>query len=261
MARLPRLSLAGQPHHVLQRGHNRQPVFLDDQDRQAYADALREAAATLKVAVQGYALLASEVHLLLVPVDAADLGRLMQSLGRRYVAAFNRRHGHVGTLWEGRFRASVVDARTHLLQVLRCIEQAPVRAGLCAAPADWRWSSAGPHLGRTRDRGLTEPAAYWALGNTPFERELAWQRLLDEPLLVGEAEQIVEQALKGGVVGPGSFLAEVARQVDRPVLRRPRGRPRAMPGNSPKATATGQPGVKTNADTDEPAGDGAPPFP
>jgi putative transposase len=227
MARLPRLALAGHAHHVIQRGHNRQSVFADAADRQAYLQALREAAATLRVAVHGYVLMDDHVHLLLTPREAADLSRLMQALGRRYVAAFNRRHGHVGTLWEGRFRAAVVEADRNLLQVLRCIEQNPVRRGLCAQAADWPWSSACHHLGRLREPLLTEPTAYWALGNTPFEREAAWQRLLDEPMAPDAVATVVDSALKGHALGTGAFLAKVAQAADRPLQPRPRGRPRS----------------------------------
>jgi putative transposase len=225
MARLPRLALAGYAHHVLQRGHSRAPVFLDDADRQAYLESLREAAATLKVAVHGYVLMPDHVHLLLTPPDAQALGRLMQAIGRRYVAGFNRRHGRSGTLWEGRFRATVLEPEPHLLGCLRYIEQNPVRAGQVHAAAEWPWSSAAHHLGRRRDLLITEPAPWWSLGNTPFDRELAWRTQLEEPLPARQVDAYTDSALKGWALGSGAFLAQIAGQTERPLQPRPRGRP------------------------------------
>lgn len=231
MARLPRLALAGLPHHVIQRGHNLQPVFLDDTDRQAYLDALREAAANLRIKLHGYALLDTQVHLLLTPPQAPDLSELMQAIGRRYVAAFNRRHQRVGTLWDGRFRASVLEPGPALLDALRYLEQAPVRTGQVGAAGDWPWSSAPHHLGRRRDLMLTEHALFWGLGNTPFEREAVWSRLLDEPLAPAVLRQHAEALERGWPIGTGAFLADIAARTERPVAPRPRGRPRklAMP--------------------------------
>lgn len=225
MARLPRLAVAGHAHHVLQRGHSRQAIFLGDQDRLAYLDALREAAANLRVAVHGYVLLDDHVHLLITPPEPAALGQLMQALGRRYVAAFNRRHGRSGTLWEGRFRATVLEPQPHVLGCLRYIEQNPVRAGLAAHAADWPWSSAAHHLGRRRDPVITEPGPWWSLGNTPFDREHAWRALLEDPLVPHNVAQYTASVLKGWVLGSGAFLAEIGAQTDRPLQARPRGRP------------------------------------
>ncbi len=235
MARLPRLALAGLPHHVIQRGHNRQPVFLDDVDRQAYIDALREARALHQVQVHGYVLMSEHVHLLVTPPSAEALGRLMQAVGRRYVAAFNRRHGRSGTLWEGRYRAAVVDPGAHLMLCLCAIEQNPVRSGLVAEASDWPWSSAPHHAGLRRDPLVTEPQAYWGLGNTPFERQFRWKQMLEDLLPPSMVAQIVESALKGWALGSDAFVQNLGQATARPVLPRPRGRPRRAPerGASP----------------------------
>lgn len=233
MARLPRLALPDLPHHVIQRGHNRQPVFIDDEDRRAYLDALREAAAQNKVAVHAYVLMDEHVHLLLTPPSAQALSRLLQALGRRYVAGFNRRHGRAGTLWEGRFRATVLEPQPWLLACARYIEQNPQRAGRVAQAADWPWSSAAHHLGRRRDPLITEPALFWALGNTPFERELAWRQLLDEPLPAAQVSALTDSALKGWALGSGAFLASVGGSTERPLKPRARGRPVRAPSSVP----------------------------
>src|SRR5437764_337892 len=114
MARLPRLAIAGLPHLVIQRGHNGQIVFADAVDRASYRAALREAAGKAGVAIHAYALLDAQVRMLVTPESPQALSSLMQSVGRRYTAGFNRRHGRSGTLWDGRFRATVIDAPTYL---------------------------------------------------------------------------------------------------------------------------------------------------
>ncbi|BDI04419.1 hypothetical protein CATMQ487_13890 [Sphaerotilus microaerophilus] len=210
----------------MQRGHNLQAVFLDDEDRRAYLAALAESAATQKVAVLAYCLLDDQVHLLVEPPGAESLSRMLQSLGRRYGAAFNRRHGRSGTLWDGRFRATVLDPRAYLLDAMRCIEQAPQRAGLVAEAVDWPWSSAAHHSGRGRVGWLSDPPLYWSLGNTPFERELAWLRLLDEPLPSGVLVPLLGAVHKGWVFGSGAFIASLGARTERPLQPRPRGRPR-----------------------------------
>jgi putative transposase len=225
MARLPRLAFADLAHHLVLRGHNREVVFVDDDDRRAWLAALRESAATLSVAIHGYVLLPDHVHLLVTPRSAEAVSQLVQALGRRYVAAFNRRHGRSGTLWDGRFRASVVEPGATLLGCLRYIEQNPVRAGLVLHAGDWLWSSAPHHLGRKADTLITGLPEFWSLGNTPFERELAWQHLLDDPLPAAEVTALTRDALAGWAHGSGAFLARLEELTGRPLQPRPRGRP------------------------------------
>ena len=143
MARLPRLAVAGQAHLALMLGHSAQPVFVDDDDRRQFLAALRESALQHGVSVHGYALQPAEVLLLLTPATATALGTLMQGLGRRYGAAFNRRHGRRGTLWAGRFRTAVVQAGPHLLDALLHVDLQGQAAGGGAAA----WSSLGHRLG------------------------------------------------------------------------------------------------------------------
>lgn len=225
MARLPRLAVAGAAHLVTLYGHSGLPVFVDDEDRRQFLAALRESALQHRVAVHAYVLLADHVHLLLTPASDGALGALMQGLGRRYGAAFNRRHGRRGTLWAGRFRTAVVQPGATLLEAMLFIDQHVVRSGVVASAADHAWCSAGHHLGRRRDPLLTESSAWWALGNTPFEREAAYRGLLDEGLAPARVAALAEAARKGWALGDADFLAALAQQVERPVQPRPRGRP------------------------------------
>jgi putative transposase len=225
MARLSRLSLPGELHHVVQRGHDRQPVFRDDTDRQDFLQALRDQAHEQQVSVHAYALLDAEVHLLLTPGADGALGRLMQGLGRRYVAAHNRRHGRGGTLWEGRYRASILESE-RFLSALVLLAWLPVHSGLAQEPAGWHWSSVPHHFGVRRDALIVDHARYWQLGNTPFDRELAFRKAVEQGLSARDTEELMAAAFKSWAVGSSDFLARLAALTDRPLGPRPRGRPR-----------------------------------
>lgn len=222
MARLPRLALAGHTHYLIQRGHGSlagRGVFVDEVDRSTFLTTLREAAATEQVQVHGYALLADEVQLLLTPAEAASLGRLMQALGRRYVSAYNRRHGHHGSLWDGRFRCAVVEPGASRLAVLCLID---------GQSADAQITSARQRSGGSREPGLTDPPELWQLGNTPFEREAAYRALLSRGMPAAQAEGLRRAALGGWAIGSPGFLAEVAETTARPARPRTPGRPRRL---------------------------------
>jgi putative transposase len=225
VARRPRLALAGELHLLMLRGHNDQPVFADDADRAAFIELLRESAARHQVAVHAYCLLVNEVHLLATPATAQALGQLVQSLGRRYVAAYNRRHGRRGTLWDGRFRSALVDADTLLLPATLYVEALPVAAGLASVAIDWPWSSAAHHAGLRRDSLLTDHQRYWLLGNTPFDREHAHTVALAEAQSGAFDRRFADATAKAGALGSPQYLERVAAAAQRPVQPRPRGRP------------------------------------
>ena len=225
MARLSRLAIPGEVHHLIQRGHDHQAIVRDDEDRRAFIDALRECAALHKVAIHAYVLMDNHLHLLATPPAAESLSRMMQSLGRRYVARFNRRHGRSGGLWEGRFRASPLES-AWLLSCMRYIELNPLRAGLVERPEAYAWSSAAHHLGAVRDPLVHDHAGFWAMGNTPFERDANYRRYLEEGTSQEEMDALLAAALRGWPLGSASYRAHLAKQTDRPLAPRPRGRPR-----------------------------------
>ena len=229
MARLPRLAVADQAHLVLLRGHAGQPVFHDDLDRAAFRSALQSACRTEDVALHAYALLPERVWLLCTPGSAQGLARAMQSLGREFSLAFNRRHGRSGGVWDGRYRASVVEDGEHSLASMIFVDQAPVRAQLAASAESASWSSARQHLGLETELALTDVAAYWSLGNTPFERCAAYRAMLDEPLPSHLVERLSAATQRGWAVGSPTFLDNLRHSLARPVSPRPRGRPRKRP--------------------------------
>ncbi len=213
MARLPRLALPGSVHLVVQRGHPGQAVFRDDADREAYLQALREGAAALGVAVHAYALADHEVLLLVTPAEAGALARLMQAVGRRYVSAYNRRHGGSGTLWDGRYRCGVVEGGAPVLAALRLVD------------GEGGHSSATHRSGGARAVWLSDPPEYWQLGNTPFEREAAYRTQLVQGLPPAQAERLRAAALGGWALGSESFVRHVEQLAGRPGRPRARGRP------------------------------------
>jgi putative transposase len=227
-----RLVVAGQVHHLVQRGHNAQPVFVDDEDRQLYLAALQDALRGHAVVLHAYALLDNQVQLLLRPPSEPALSRMMQALGRRYVAVFNRRHGRSGTIWEGRFRAGVVQEGAHTLQGMLLVDGLESRRGVAVSPRASRWSSAPHRLGLRRDPLVTDPPEFWRLGNTPFDREAAYAALLTQGLDDAQARRIEHAASSGWALGSPQFLADIEQQLGRPVRPRARGRPPRRTGGS-----------------------------
>jgi putative transposase len=225
MARLPRLVIPGQPHHIIQRGNNRQQVFHDTDDHSVFLNWLREAAKSFKVAIHAYVLMPTHVHLLASPADATGMSRMMQWVGRQYVPYFNKKYQRTGTLWEGRYRATVIDSEHYFLTCSRYIELNPVRAGLASAAGDYPWSSYAHHVGQKHDPLITDHSLYWRLGNTPFDRELAYRDLVDQSLPAAEVAMLTEATLKGWALGSDKFKEQLGKQTSRRVSPGKRGRP------------------------------------
>jgi len=226
MARLPRLTAPGLPHHLIQRGNNRQAVFGDEADCVRYLDDLAELTARHGVAIHAYVLMPSHVHLLATPAAADALARVMQAMGSRYVRWFNARHGRTGTLWEGRFRSTVVQTDRYLLACMRYLESNPVRAGLVDEPSAFRWSSCRHHIGLRVDPLITEHAVFWGLGNTPFERQSAYRRLFEQGGGEEEIQAIRQATRRGWALGEPSFVEEVSVKAGRRASPVRPGRPR-----------------------------------
>ncbi|MBU1357357.1 MAG: transposase [Gammaproteobacteria bacterium] len=233
MARLPRLTLADQPHHVIQRGNNRQPIFVDSADRRYLLELLGESAAQFKVAFHAYVLMDNHFHLLATPADESGLPRWMQAIGRRYVRYFNQRHGRSGTLWEGRYRSTLLQPERYLMRCMVYIDLNPVRDGLVDDPAQYAWSSHGSYTGRTNERMLTPHPLYWTLGNTPFDREAAYSELVRSGLSRADCDQITQAVLHGWAMGDPAFLESLERVAKRRVSKSRPGRPRTKPGDNP----------------------------
>lgn len=228
MARLPRLTLTGEPHLVLLRGLAQRVIVSDDEDRRLALAALSEAASQHGLALHAYALMTDRLRLLASPAGPHSLALAMQDFGRRYVAGFNRRHGQRGTLWDGRYRGCAVQPGAWALAALLLVEGEPARLnGAVEATERPRWTSAAHHLGHLRDPLVSPLLAYWQLGNTPFEREAAYARRLADGLPAVLHSRLEAGCRQGWPVGDGGYLDAVAKRVERPIHGRPRGRPAA----------------------------------
>jgi putative transposase len=217
MARLPRLVLPGHAHYVIQRALAGATAFADAHDRQAFLGHLHDAAAQHGVQVHAWALLPHEVQLLVTPSAAPALGLCVQAVGRRYVSAYNRRHGRRGTLWDGRYRAGVVEPGALRLDVLALVDGQSTEPGV---------TSAFTRLGGGRHGWLVDPPEFWQLGNTPFDREDAYRRLLDgTPPDDGKAAALRRCALGGWPLASADFARELGEHFGRPSRPRRAGRP------------------------------------
>lgn len=225
MARLPRLTVPGYPHHVIQRGNNRQALFADRDDYLSLLDYLAEGGQKYEVAIHAYVLMSNHFHLLATPAHETSLPSLMQALGRRYVRRFNNRHERSGTLWEGRYRATIVESERYLIACMVYMELNPVRAGMVAQPGDYPWSSYAHQTGMRHDPLITPHSLYWALGNTPFSREAAYRSVVEAGLGAEEVNRFTNATLRGWALGDEPFVRDLEERAGRRVIQRHAGRP------------------------------------
>ncbi len=226
MARLPRLTVPGYPHHVIQRGNNRQTIFLSDDDRRFMLQLLGEHAAQHAVRIHAYVLMDNHFHLLLSPETNTGVSQMMQAVGRRYVRYFNDRTGRTGTLWEGRYRSTLIETERYALACMAYIDLNPVRAGLVAEAAHHVWSSHRHYIGACTDRLITPHPLYWTFGNTPFAREAAYAEWVRRGLTKDTETALTDSVLTGWPLGTDDFRAELGSQTARRVSKSVPGRPK-----------------------------------
>jgi len=227
MARQARTIIPGQAMHVMVRGNNREVLFFSDADRRIYLDWLREAARQFGSVVHAFALMPNHVHLLITPQNADSLAKTMQSLGRRYAQYFNQQHHRSGTIWEGRYRSSLIDP-DYFLRCQRYIELNPVRAGFESTPQDSSWTSFASHIGGNTEPWLVDHQYFWKLGNTPFERQMAWSAFVREGAPYWEDCQITEALLRSKPWVSDIFAQKLFKDKPEQILIRYRGRPKKI---------------------------------
>lgn len=228
MARLGRWFVPGVPQHLIQRGNNRQAIFFADDDYRAYLGILGEAAADAGLAIHAFVLMTNHMHVLATPATPESIPRALQQVGRLYVRRVNRLYRRTGTLWEGRYRATVVDAEAYLFAVMRYIELNPVRAGLARSPYAYRWSSYrtnavgdGP---ADIARMITPHPLYAALARTAPGRREAYKALFAEQLGAAALAEIRASVNGGWALGNDRFRDEIARMAERRAMPLARGR-------------------------------------
>ncbi len=209
MARHPRFALPGHTQHVIQRGNNRDITFVVDEDFQFYRDRLAEACQRFGCQLHAYVLMTNHAHLLMTPSTAAGISQVMQSLGRVYVQYFNYRYQRTGTLWEGRFKATLIDTDRYLMTCHRYIELNPVRAGMVLRPEEYRWSSFRCNALGYDDELVTEHALYRDLGADADARCYAYRALFTEALPPDAVDAIRESTNKAWVLGNDRFRERI----------------------------------------------------
>ncbi|MEN8170799.1 MAG: transposase [Pseudomonadota bacterium] len=228
MARLPRYFVENMPQHIIQRGNNRDVVFATEEDYRFYLECLGEAAERQGLNIHAYVLMTNHVHLLATPEHAQSIPGTMQSVGRRYVQYFNHCYQRTGTLWEGRYRATLIDSENYLLTCMRYIEMNPVRAGMVEAPGGYGWSSYGANGQGVEDLLVTPHERYLALGDTAAERRLAYRRLFRASLGDAVLTEIREATNKAWALGNEKFKTRVEQLTGRRAQTKPRGRQRKV---------------------------------
>jgi putative transposase len=229
MPRRPRIHLDAVPLHIVQRGHNRQPCFFAEEDYHTYLHWLNEALHKEHCALHAYALMTNHVHLLLTPQDAGAVPNLIIALGRRYVQYINTTYRRTGTLWDSRYKSSLIQSETYLLACQRYIELNPVRADMVADPAHYRWTSYRSNaLGQT-SAILTPHPLYQTLGSTNEEKQSAY-RALFRAQLDGEAIADIRLALnQNQPLGNERFYQHIEHMTGQRRESKPRGRPHKAP--------------------------------
>ena len=225
MARLPRLTLAGYPHHIILRGNNRQAIFMDNADFQRMLALLQTHAIEQGVQVHAYVLMSNHLHLLLTPLQNDSLPKVMQAVGRAYVLYFNKRHGRSGTLWEGRYRSALIQTERYFLACMAYIDLNPVRAGMVTQAADYPWSSHGHYIGRQNEAWLTPHPMYWEMGNTPFAREAEYAAMVQSGIDQKQQQALTSSTLSGWALGEVGFVEGLQKQTARRVNPAKAGRP------------------------------------
>lgn len=213
--------------HVMVLGNNRETLFFTDEDRRTYLEWLREAARQFGCAVHAFALMPNHVHLLMTPQNEDSLSKTMQSLGRRYAQYFNQQHHRSGTIWEGRYRSSLIDPE-YFLRCQRYIELNPVRSGYESNPQSSTWTSFTTHIGGNAEPWLVDHQHFWKLGNTPFERQMSWSNFVKEGAPHWEDRQITEALIRSKPWISDIYAKKLFKDAPEIATIRRRGRPRKL---------------------------------
>lgn len=218
MARLPRFILPGQPQHVIQRGNDRQNIFRSDEDYQFYLDKLLDAANKHQCDIHAYVLMTNHVHILVTPHTEEGIRKMMQMLGRYYVQYFNNRYQRTGTLWEGRYKATLIDAEQYFLTCMRYIELNPVRAkNMATHPSEYPWSSYSFNAQGQFDELVTPHHEYKRLGKVDVERQSEYRQLFRTRITEITLDAIREATNKAWVLGSERFKKRIENKLNRPV--------------------------------------------
>lgn len=230
MTRKPRFNIPGIPQHIIQRGNNREPCFYAEQDYYRYLHELIEAAVKNNCAIHAYVLMTNHVHLLVTPFHEHGVSHMMQDLGRKYVRYINHEYKRTGTLWEGRFKSSLVDSDHYLLTCMRYIELNPVRASMVKHPGDYQWSSYACNAMGKPNTILSSHVIYQQLDNLPESRQFNYRELFNNHIDTEEIHSIRDALNHELVLGRDDFIEKIKQMTDRQVEPSIMGRPKIEEG-------------------------------
>ena len=217
MARLPRFVIPGLAQHIILRGNNRSVIFCADADVHFFLEKLDAACKKHGVDLHAYVLMTNHVHFLMTPQDEHGLSKTLQMLGRYYVQYFNYTYRRTGTLFEGRYKATLIDSEAYLLTCMRYIELNPVRANMVPHPSQYPWSSYRHNAMGEDNTVITPNRLYTRLGKTPDERQTAYRQLFKSHLSELSINQIRDATNKSWVLGSDRFKHQIQKQLTRRV--------------------------------------------
>lgn len=223
MARLPRFVIPDQPQHVIVRGNNRSEIFCSNADYQFYLKKLHLACVKHDCQIHAYVLMTNHVHLLITPHEEEGLSKVMQMLGRYYVQYYNYTYQRTGTLWEGRYKATLIDSEAYLLTCMRYIELNPVRAAMVAHPSEYPWSSYSCNALGNANELVSPHLEYLRLGKTDDARHAAYRQLFKYHIAESSMNEIREATNKAWVLGNDRFKQRIQKQLERRVEPSARG--------------------------------------
>lgn len=230
MPRQPRYFIPHIPQHVIQRGVDRQPVFFQLDDYKLYLDSLGNAAERYECQIHAYVLMTNHTHLLVTPTGSRSLPLLMQAMGRSYVQALNKRYNRTGTLWEGRYKASLVQDEHYLLTCYKYIELNPVRAGLVSKPDDYPYSSFACNANGRDNPLLTAHAVYRSLAEEPNQRQAVYRNFFNDSIAPETLTTIRNTSNACLVLGNERFKDQIETMLGRSVRPGRCGRPKKPRG-------------------------------
>ncbi len=226
MPRQPRYFIADVPQHVIQRGVNRQAIFFHADDYELYRQSLLTASRRYDCHIHAYVLMTNHTHLLITPGNQRSLPLLMQAMGRTYVQELNRQYARTGTLWEGRYKASLVQDEHYLLTCQRYIEMNPVRAGMVPAPGAYPYSSYRRNAAGNSDTLITPHAIYHSLGPNPGQRQTSYRALFADTLTPATLTWLRDTTNACRVLGNDKFKDQIENMLGRSVRPGKNGRPK-----------------------------------
>lgn len=226
MPRKPRFNLIGIPQHVIQRGNNREPCFYTEEDYQRYLDDLKESAEKYDCRIHAYVLMTNHVHLLVTPMKDSGISEMMQALGRRYVYYINKTYKRTGTLWEGRYKSSLIDSDNYLLTCMRYIELNPIRASMVEHPGDYKWSSYHANAQGEINSLIEEHPLYIELGASEEVRQKTYRELFRHYMDNDTLHDIRESLNHELVLGRSYFKDKIEEITQRQTRIGQPGRPR-----------------------------------